>query len=515
MALSEIEELEMLRLRKQKAMATVDTSPEAGPVSEDYDPTKGMSTFEKTAAGAGKAVVDLGRGIGQRLGMVSEADVAEARKLDEPLMRTKAGIAGNIAGNVAAAIPIAMAAPATGTVAGSMALGGALGAAQPTVQGESVGQNVAEGAAFGLGGALIPRGIARVVSPKAAKTQAESLGKLTPGQALGGAFKTAEEKATSLPFAGPMVAKAQRESVESWNKGVLDKVLEPIGQKASGFGHEGVEDAYKKVTGAYDELLPKLKIEVDDKFAKDMGKLRQMSKSLPPAQREQFETMLGPEGNIGSKITSYGKMSPQSMKEMDSELGGEARDYLRSSVTGERKLGEALRETQATLRELVERQNPEHAKVLKNINSSYARLLRVENAAARVGSKEGVFTPAGLKQASRAFDESMRHRKFAHGKALFQDIATKAEKTIGNTYPDSGSAGRLMSHPAAALASLPVDIPVAAAYGLPGVRHALSSAFTKRPAGASRMAEAIRAKASAGGKVGAVAGEAYLNEENK
>lgn len=481
---------------------------------EKYSPTKGMSTFQKAAAGAGKAVADIGRGIGQRLGMVSKEDVAEARRLEEPLMKTGAGKAGNIAGSVASAIPIAMAAPATGTVAGSMALGGALGAAQPTVEGESVLGNVAEGAGLGVAGAMAPRALASVISPKAAQTAKESLGKLTPGQALGGAFKTAEEKATSLPFAGPMVAKAQRESIESWNKGVLNKVLEPIGQTTDKVGHAGVEEVSNKLSKAYDDLLPKLKVEVDDKFDKEIKSLREMTSTLAEPQQKQFEKILGPEG-LGRKITEYGKMSGESMKEIDSELGRLSRLYGRAEDPDKQQLGDALREAQASLRSLVERSNPEHTQELKNINNGWARLVRVENAAGRTGAKEGVFTPAQLKGAVRATDKSLRHKQFAHGKALFQDIATKAEKTIGNTYPDSGSAGRLMSHPAAAIASLPVDLPVAAAYGIPGVRSALSSAFTKRPAGASRMADAIRAKASMGGKVGAVAGEGVMAEEDQ
>lgn len=71
---------------------------------ELYDPTKGMSTFEKLAAGAGKAVADTGRGLGQMVGLVSRDDVAQSRALDAPLMNTGAGMTGNIAGNVAMAL---------------------------------------------------------------------------------------------------------------------------------------------------------------------------------------------------------------------------------------------------------------------------------------------------------------------------------------------------------------------------------------------------------------------------
>lgn len=76
------------------------------PATTNYDPTDGMSTFDKAAAGAGKAVYDAGRGIGQLVGLQSQSDIDEAKRLDAPLMKTKAGIAGNIGGNIAmVAIP--------------------------------------------------------------------------------------------------------------------------------------------------------------------------------------------------------------------------------------------------------------------------------------------------------------------------------------------------------------------------------------------------------------------------
>lgn len=59
------------------------------------------SGFDKFFAGAGKAVADTGRGLGQVVGLVSEQDVSESRQRDAPLMDTGEGTIGNIAGHVA------------------------------------------------------------------------------------------------------------------------------------------------------------------------------------------------------------------------------------------------------------------------------------------------------------------------------------------------------------------------------------------------------------------------------
>lgn len=111
-------------------------------------PMEGIGTGQRVLEGIGKGMVDLGRGVGQRLGMVSEQEIAEARKVDQPLMDTTGGKVGNFLGTLAAAAPT-MLIPGANTVSGAAAVGGALGAAQPTVEGESALKNAAMGAATG------------------------------------------------------------------------------------------------------------------------------------------------------------------------------------------------------------------------------------------------------------------------------------------------------------------------------------------------------------------------------
>lgn len=119
---------------------------------ERYSPMSGMSTFDKVAAGFGKAIVDTGRGIGQMVGLTSRDDVAEARKRDEPLMSTGAGITGNVLGNVAMAAPTAFI-PGAATIPGAALTGAAMGLIQPSVSTSETLKNTAIG---GVAGAAIP-----------------------------------------------------------------------------------------------------------------------------------------------------------------------------------------------------------------------------------------------------------------------------------------------------------------------------------------------------------------------
>ncbi len=142
------------------------------PVVSDADremanPANSGSTLDNVRAGAGKAFVDLSRGVRQIFtpekrslsGLITgdnrsdiQKEIDESRKLDAPLMDTKAGLAGNIAGNVAATAPT-MFIPGANGIIGGAALGSTLGAAQPVATGESRLNNAVVG---GIGGAAVP-----------------------------------------------------------------------------------------------------------------------------------------------------------------------------------------------------------------------------------------------------------------------------------------------------------------------------------------------------------------------
>jgi hypothetical protein len=108
-----------------------------------------MPWWQRGLAGAGKAFVDMGRGVGQLLpgDLVTRANVDESRKLDAPLMNTGMGIAGNVVGNLA---PLTLA-PVSG-LAGLAGTGAALGFTQPVGTKDSRTLNTA----IGVGSALVP-----------------------------------------------------------------------------------------------------------------------------------------------------------------------------------------------------------------------------------------------------------------------------------------------------------------------------------------------------------------------
>ncbi|MCX8567009.1 MAG: hypothetical protein ON057_001736 [Glomeribacter sp. 1016415] len=144
----------------------------------------------------------------------------------------------------------------------------------------------------------------------------------------------------------------------------------------------------------------------------------------------------------------------------------------------------------------MQRFNPEHAAQLKAINKGYAAYTRIRNASGRIGSSEGAFTPAQLAAAVHSKDKSVDKGGYARGLAFMQDLSDAGKSVLGSTYPDSGTAGRLLNM--AALASglkqpaIPMSLMAASMLYLPFLNRLSAAALAKHPQAAQTIAERIR-----------------------
>jgi len=135
--------------KKPKTLDPSEYDPSSAEFKAKYGPTG--SNAENALAGAGKFFVDTGRGLKQRMGMLGMDDIAKYRKLDEPLMDTKAGMAGNIGAGIASTLP-ALAIPGVNTVAGAGLFGMGMAETQPFASEAERATNLALGGVAGAGG---------------------------------------------------------------------------------------------------------------------------------------------------------------------------------------------------------------------------------------------------------------------------------------------------------------------------------------------------------------------------
>lgn len=386
-------------------------------------------------------------------------------------------------------------------------------AAQGAVQGAQFAPTNEAGAAANVGtgavaGAVIPPALARIASPAAngaVRMLADRGVRLTPGQILGPTAKRVEDAARSVPLLGDAITAAQRRSFASFNEAVINDALQPINGRVQGAGREAVESAQQQVSNAYESLLPQLRVVADGPFRQEMQSIRQMAAALPPRLRPDFDHIVQTE--VLSRFTPQGRMSGETMKLVESQLGKLAQATARRTDDAYApQMADGIRELQAILRRTVERSNPQHAGQLQAVNQSFARMQRV-NTAAAANREDGIFTPEAFSGAVRAGDTSKGKRNFAAGNALSQDFSDAARQVMGNRVADSGTARRLLlaglGGGAAAGGAYYIDPHVltagaaASAPYLPGVGAVVRNALLRRPAGAAQFANALRNRGNA------------------
>lgn len=187
-----------------KAADPSEYDPSSQAYQDKYGATSGQSAGAKGLAGFGKFFSDIGTGAqqlgagvldavaprqqtlsglvtGEPLSRVDQlrAQVAEQRKLDEPLMNTTAGKVGNFAGAVAGTIP-ALAIPGANSVAGAGLIGAGIGLLQPSTSTQETLTNTALSGALSAGGQYLGGKVSSAVSRRlssraAAAADAKSL----------------------------------------------------------------------------------------------------------------------------------------------------------------------------------------------------------------------------------------------------------------------------------------------------------------------------------------------------
>jgi hypothetical protein len=410
---------------------------------------------------------------------------------------------GNVLSPVNLALPVARGATLGAKIGTGVLSGGLSGAMSPVTGGgnfwEEKAMQAGTGAAFGGATPIVAAGVSRIISPKASVNpglkmlQAEGV-KPTIGQTLGGRWNTAEEKLTSVPILGDMIASARRRSMEGFNTAAINRSTAPIGEKVAGTGQSAVLEAGNKLGAAYDKGKAQLgHFQIDNQGAQELGTLRQMADSLPDKERAAFDKMWA---LVSHEVTPNGSITAESFKTLDSKIGKEAARFGGSSDAYQQQAGDALAELQRVISETARRANPGAAKALSEADQGWANLVRVEGAAKAAKNNGGVFTPAQLNASVQQADQSVRGRAVARGTALMQDLGNAGQNVIGNKVPNSFTTDRaLLSLGGIGSAALNPAIPLSLGAGgllyTAPMQGLLTALVSKRPEAAKAVSKAL------------------------
>ena len=350
-------------------------------------------------------------------------------------------LGGNIVNpaNIAVGVRAAQAGRAAGLtkVGAGAAAGAATGALQPVVGEEFAGEKASQiglGAVSGAVGEKVAAGVGRVAKPLVSKAEQtmRDLGIVpTPGQVLGGRFKSAEEFAQNLPLVGSQIENARQKTIFNFNKGVINKALNKVGTSLPDdvVGRDAVAFATDEVSKKYDDVLAKMSFKLDFKTTSDI--LGSLSKSnLPsPGQRETVQEVVN---NIMlSKFPANSKITGDNIKVIESDLRKEALNYLNSASASDRQIGEALQGVLGVFKKEIGYQNPKLTPELRRVDSAFGDLAIMKIAAANSGAENGVFSPKQYQVAVRQADLSRKKARFAEGRARGQIDADAALKILG------------------------------------------------------------------------------------
>lgn len=405
-------------------------------------------------------------------------------------------IVGNVVSpvNIVAGLRAAQGARALGAGMGTQAAasGAAQGAMQPVNEptgfAEEKATQIGLGSVAGKVGEAVASATGKVLNPLASKAEQtmRDLGITpTPGQTLGGVYKKAEDFAQNLPLIGGQIRNAREKVLFDFNKGIINKALDKVGDKLpeNVVGRDAVAYAAEQVSNKYDEVLGKMNFNLD--FKTTSGILDALNKANLPsaAQREEATNVLN---NIALNKFSGKTLTGAEYKSIESDLAKEVSKYKNSQSASDRNIGDALDGVLKNFKTELYYQNQRYTPQLRRIDSAYGDLKVMEKAAANTGAENGVFTPKQYSLAVKQSDLTRQKSAFARGTARGQELSEAALKTIGQD-ANSTLEGRLAIGSLGGIAALSkpmVSIPAiagtSALYSPMGIRAA-DVALRQRP----------------------------------
>lgn len=415
---------------------------------------------------------------------------------------------GNILNPTTFMSPTSAATSLLGKVGVGAATGAGYSALAPTISQEELASNLGTGA---LTGGLFSAGtsaLGRVISPNASTDAQMKIIKdmgITPtlGQTLGKRWNAYEEKLTSFPLVGDIIANARTKNEEKFRTGLFNTILSNVDEKLPTKtlkGRDPLNYTKDKIQASYDNLLDKLgAIKIDGTFVSQADDLATMieKSGMSPEKVQEFNYLLKPifdARNQNNYITS------ESYKMIESELSKQIKKLNASNSTFDTKLSGAASQLKDNLYNMLERHSSTLPKIkgktlaeeLQRTNKAWAMYKRTAKAAGAQGAEIGEFTPSQFARAVSQLEPSKD--RYATGDALLQEVSDAAKSVIGNKISNANpyvrSLGTIAGLGAAAI-NLPNYLMAAiGTYGLynPISQKLINKAITERP----ELAPAIR-----------------------
>ena len=258
---------------------------------------------------------------------------------------------------------------------------------------------------------------------------------LTVGQQLGGAPKSIEDAATSIPIIGDIINARRGESLVDLNKAAFREV----GGQPMGYGDEGMAALKSARAKAYDDAVAGKQFDLNDPlFTQDMIDALATRSRLTGELADKFDLAVK-NSIIDTPIGRSGTMSGPEYQQAQRSISGYKGETRKPGF--EKDYRDALGGVSGALREMVERQDPTLVPLLREADTMYRGEKTLADAIERAkmdptGLGADVFTPGNLTQAVSASG-----RKYP-GTPPLKELSRLAQNVLPSKMPDSGTARR-------------------------------------------------------------------------
>lgn len=431
-------------------------------------------TSDAAAAYAGKDVAKMGaleRGMGgfktswDRAAMGLKGLFTDLTPEDKALLEGgrefdkksgAAGTVGNIAFDAAASAPLgggaALATKGSGLLAKTLAQVGAGSAYGALTDPENRAVGAVAGGLGTAGGMAVNRVAGGVIKPLASKAAQELADRgITPtiGQAIGGAVNTTEQKLKSLPLVGDVIRKSRDRAVNEFN----EKAIQTAAPGVTGFGDDALTAARKQIGGQYESILSSVpSINVNkDAVLKSVNDIITDPKLMLNSTDQKLVRNLVRKTVIDRTPDIDGKMAKEIESALKEAASNADSDGAKKAI---KRFTDSWRES---LIQSVEAASEGSGKSLREADQAWRAFIPLDRAGSYRGNQNiaanevpGRFTPNSLRRSLEASDQTQFNnatRSMRGGNTPFDklnQLTRQGEQVLGDSVPDSGTAGRLL-----------------------------------------------------------------------
>ena len=431
--------------------------PQSDEYREKYGPTQGF--FSNLAAGAGKAVVDTGRGLQQlavgganlipgvdldetAAGLRSNMD--DVRQRDDALMSTGAGLTGNIGANVAMFMMPGGLASGAGrgatlakglsnpqTYKAAAGVGALAGALNPVGSNESRALNTGLGAAGGLFGKAISQPLMNKLSRggRSAKKLLEEAGvPLSIPQRTG---STAGQTVSGMLDDSIITANRQAAFKDTQGKAFTRAVLKTIGANGDEASEALMSRAKTKIGSVFNDIAKKTNgVKVDRQFMDEAAAVySRAQKNLLDDEMRLFER------NYVNALNGInnGKINASKFNAALSDFGG---------ISGRPNIGNFAREMDDVFIDALARTSPSDAAALGVAKGQYRNMKIIQGAIGK--GEERIISPLRL-SGTLTTQTNQNLSVFGQGRHESKELAAlaRAGRELLPDFANSGTARRL------------------------------------------------------------------------